>query len=240
MSALRFSAARASAGLPGRLRLWVGDDTPLKRLLTARSWTIQAYFEARYLIPDPWHLATSPYERERAERSLALLGRRYATALDLGCGEGTLTARLLDRCDHVVAADFSALALRRARRRFAGDPRVEVRRLDVLREGPGGTFELVFCGELFYYMSRAQFEEVAPRVARWVAPGGDLCLVHGISAHDAEGTDTETARLSSPGRTGAREIHDHFCQMPDLVALRDLTLPRYRLTLLRRREGAHA
>lgn len=200
---------------------------------------IQAYFEARYLIPDPWRLATSLYERERAERSLALLGRRrYATALDLGCGEGTLAARLLDRCDHLVAADFSLLALRRARRRFAGDPRVEVRRLDVLREDPGAAFELVFCGELFYYMSRAQFEHVAPRVARWVAPGGDLCLVHGVSAHDAE--DAEAASLSSPGRTSARAIHGYFCQMPDMVALRDLTLPRYRLTLLRRRGGGHA
>jgi SAM-dependent methyltransferase len=203
---------------------WVTDDTPLKRVLTARSWMIRAYFELRYLIPDPWHLATSDYEWERAETTLAFLGdRRYARVLEVGCGEGFFTARLLARCDRITAVDFSALALRRARGRFTGNTRVEVMRLDVLRKDPPGTFDLIVCAELFYYMSRDQFESVAPRIVRWLAPGGDLLLVHGISAADAASTDSHTC---------ARQIHGHFCRMLGLVTRRDLVRPRYRLTLL--------
>lgn len=223
---------------------WVADDTPLKRALTARSWMVRAYFELRYLVPDPWHLAASAYERERADRTLEVLGgRRYGTALEVGCGEGLFTSRLLGVCDRVVAVDFSALALRRARRRHGSDPRVELRHLDVLREDPGGPFELVVCAELFYYMSRAQFDTVAPRVAQWVAGGGDLCVVHGTSAHDR--CERPVTAAAGPARderaataTSARRIHDRFCRIPDLVVLRDLALPRYRITLLRRRAAA--
>jgi len=204
---------------------------------------IRAYFEMRYLLPDPWHLGASAYERQRAETTLELLSARYyGTALEVGCGEGIFTARLLERCDRIVAVDFSTLALRRARRRHAPNPRVETRQLDVLAADPGGTYDLVVCAELFYYMNRAQFEATAGRVVRWVALGGDLCLVHGTSVHDTGGHETSAhgggeIGGSPDGRTGARQIHDRFCQMPGLGVLRDLVLPEYRLTLLRRRES---
>lgn len=227
MSGGGFPAIRAGEAdtMRALIERWVTDDTPLKRVLTAQSWMIRAYFELRYLIPDPWHLATSDYEWERAETTLAFLGdRRYARALEVGCGEGFFTVRLLPRCESITAVDFSALALRRARGRFAGNTRVEVARLNVLRETPPGIFDLIVCAELFYYMSRDQFESVAPRIVRWLAPGGDLLLVHGTSAADAASTD---------GHTGAHQIHGHICRMPGLLTMKDLVRPRYRLTLLR-------
>lgn len=212
---------------------WVADDTPLKRVLTAQRWVVRAYFEARYLVPDPWRLRTSPYELQRAADTLAFLeGRRYRRALEVGCGEGTFTVQLLGLCDRVVAVDFSRGALRRARHRLAGEPRVELRVLDVVCEDPGGGFDLVVCAELFYYMSRAQLEAVARRVVRWLSLGGDLCLVHGTSPHDA------VPEFSPEGRgreMGARQIHGLFCRMAELTVVRDRLLPRYRLTLLRRR-----
>lgn len=218
-------AVRVAALPCGR---WLVDDTVLKRALTARTWMTRLYFEVRYLVPDPWALQTSAYERERADRTIDVLsGRRYPTALEVGCGEGIFTSRLLGLCDRVVAADFSALALRRARRRHAGDARVVLRHLDALTGDPGGPFDLVVCAELFYYMNRAQFEEVAPRVARWVADGGDLCLVHGTSPHDRAGTVSDRA-------SSARQIHERFSRIPQLTVLRDHAFPRYRITLLRR------
>ena len=214
------------------LRRWVADETWLKRALTARRWMSRVYFEARYLVPDPWHLTTSPYERERIEGSLDLIaGRRYSTGLEVGCGEGSFTARLLDRCDQIVAVDFSHIALRRARRRFAGEPRVEVRRFDARAENPGRTFDLVFCAELFYYLNREEFEDVASRMIRWVAPGGDLCLVHGTSIHDAD----HGGGAGGAGAMSARVIHDHFCRACGFTVVRDTFRPRYRLTLLRRK-----
>ena len=238
-AALRHLAAAAGGiGRPGvaaALRRWVADDTWVKRLLTARRWMSRAYFEARYFIPDPWRLATSLYEHRRFQASMDMLaGRRYGRALEVGCGEGIFTALLLDRCDHVVALDFSRLAVRRARRRLAGNPGVEVRSLDVRVADPGGAFDLVFCAELFYYMSRREFEDVAARMVRWVAPGGDLCLVHGTSVHDAGPRADGTGAI---GEMSARVIHDRFCRVPGLSVIHDRRLPRYRLTLLRRLEA---
>jgi len=223
------------SGFRAALRRWVADDTPLKRVLTAQRWMSRAYFEARYLMLDPWGIASSPYERERTETSLRVLeGRRYPTALEVGCGEGVFTARLLDRCDRILAVDISSLAVRRARRRLAGNPRVAVARLDVRVDDPGAAFDLVVCAELFYYWNRRQFDEAAARIAGWVAPGGDLFLVHGTSVHDAGGGGSGTPRH---GEMSARVIHERFSRMPDLAVIYDVTLPRYRLTLLRRRRG---
>jgi SAM-dependent methyltransferase len=228
------NGSTASLGVAA-IRRWVADETWVKRMLTAQRWMSRAYFEARYVIPDPWRLTTSPYEQERAQASVHMLeGRRYASAIEVGCGEGIFTGRLLDRCEHVVAVDFAALAIRRARRRFAGDPRVDVRRLDVCAEDLDGTFELVFCAELFYYLNRAESETVGSRLIQWTAPGGDLCLVHGTSLHDIGPAEAAPGR---PGAMGARVIHEWFCRMPGLKVVRDLALDRYRLTLFRRLEN---
>ena len=153
------------------IRRWIADDTPLKRVLTAQRWMVRAYFEARYVVSDPWHLATSAYEQERARATLeALEGRRYLDAVDVGCGEGIFTSQLLGRCDRIMAIDFSFLAIRRASRRFARDPRVEVRHLDIRSEPLDRSFDLVLCAELCYYLSRAEFEAVGRRLVGLVAP----------------------------------------------------------------------
>src|SRR3954451_4494722 len=61
--------------------------------------------------PPPEHLLRFVRALGRAER-----------ALDLGCGDGRLTAEL-DAAE-LTAADVSAVALERARRRLPGDARV--------------------------------------------------------------------------------------------------------------------
>jgi SAM-dependent methyltransferase len=222
------------AGVAG-IRQWIADDTLLKRVLTAQRWMVRAYFEARYVVADPWHLATSAYERERARTTLAVLeGRRYPDAIDVGCGEGIFTAQLLSRCDRIVAVDFSSLAIRRARRRFADDTRVEVRHLDIRSEPLDRSFDLVVCAELFYYFSRPEFEAVGGGLVGLVAPGGDLCLVHGTSVHDAA---LATGKTAPPGSMSAAAIHDWFGRTRRLAVVRDVVRPRYRITLLRRTQA---
>jgi SAM-dependent methyltransferase len=217
------------------IRQWIADDTPLKRLLTAQGWMTRAYFEARYLVADPWRLATSTYERTRARATLDVLeGRRYSSALDVGCGEGVFTSQLLDRCDRILAVDVSSLAIRRAQRRFAADPRVEVRRLDIRTEPLDRTFDLVLCAEIFYYFSRAECDAVAARLVRLAAPGGDVCLLHGTSAHDAA---IAAGAPVPPGAMSASAIHERFRYIPGLAIVRDELHPRYRITLLRRLEN---
>jgi hypothetical protein len=132
-----------------------------------------------------------------------------------------------------ISLRFSTLAIRRARRRFAGDPRVDVRQLDIRVEDLSRTFDLVYCAELFYYLNRAESEAVGGRLLQWLAPGGDLCLGHGTSVHDVE---PASGGWGGPGSIGAGMIHERFRQAPGLAVVRDLSLPRYRLTVLRRLE----
>ena len=65
---------------------------------------------------DFWDFESSEYERARCARLLTRLdGRRYARALEIGCGAGYFTRLLAGLADQVVAFDISPAAIARAR-----------------------------------------------------------------------------------------------------------------------------
>ncbi len=90
------------------------------------------FFELRYLLGNaPWDTGVPPPEVvELVERGELPPGR----ALDLGCGTGTTSLYLARHGWEVVGVDFSALAIRQARRRAhrAGLP-IRFYRADVTR-----------------------------------------------------------------------------------------------------------
>ena len=78
-------------------------------------------FDSRYRAePDPWRYETSDYEREKYERTLLEVPEVAVRALEIGCSIGVFTEMLATRCREVVAIDFSATALERARQRTLG------------------------------------------------------------------------------------------------------------------------
>lgn len=114
--------------------------------------------------------------------------------LDLGCGDGEVTARIREAWPlaNVVAADFSDEMLRRAGARFAADPYVEVVRHDLDEPLPAawGSFEAVVSAFAIHHVvderKRALYAEVFERLE----PGGSFVnLEHVASAtpelHDA-------------------------------------------------------
>jgi O-antigen biosynthesis protein len=96
---------------------------------------------------------------------------RPGHALDLGCGDGRLTAEL-DAAE-LTAADVSSVALERARRRL---PDAEI----VLVEPDAGLpfednrFELVFCAETLEHVRDVQL--LLSEARRVLAPGGTLAV----------------------------------------------------------------
>lgn len=77
---------------------------------------------------DFWNFETSEYERARCTRLLAMLaGRRYARALEIGCGAGYLTRLLTTVADTIIAFDIAPAAIARARRLGADLKTVEFR-----------------------------------------------------------------------------------------------------------------
>lgn len=92
-------------------------------------------------------------------------------ALDLGCGDGRLTAFI--EAGEVTAADVSGVALDRARRRLADAVLVELT--------PGarlpfadGSFELVTCLETIEHV--VDLQSLVSEIRRVLRPGGRLAL----------------------------------------------------------------
>lgn len=112
--------------------------------------------------------------------------------LDLGCGNGVPTSRILARRFRVTGVDLSPVQVRRARRlvpraRFAVADMSEV-------DYPPGTFAAVVSLYSMIHVPREEHRRLLGRVARWLEPGGWLLLVAGHTAY--EGTE--------PGWLGVR------------------------------------
>ena len=96
---------------------------------------------------------------------------RVERALDLGCGDGRLSAELDAR--ELVCADVSAVALERARRRLAA-----ARLLQLEPDAPlplsDSEFDLVLCAETVEHVRDLQL--LLSELRRVLRPGGRLAL----------------------------------------------------------------
>ncbi|MEV5955569.1 class I SAM-dependent methyltransferase [Streptomyces sp. NPDC051987] len=100
-------------------------------------------------------------------------------ALDVGCGDGLLAARLVTRAESVTGVDRSAEMIRQARKRDAGNLTfLEGDYLDgaLLDEG---SFDFVSAVAVIHH---APFDDAIGRLVGLLAPGGRLVVV-GL-AHD--------------------------------------------------------
>ncbi|HEX4437039.1 MAG TPA: SAM-dependent methyltransferase [Solirubrobacteraceae bacterium] len=102
---------------------------------------------------DPWRYETSGYEREKYASTLAALpAGRFAAALEIGCSIGVFTEQLAERCEHVVAMDFSARALQLAADRAGVLANVELCHASFPEQAPEGPWQLILCSEVLYYL----------------------------------------------------------------------------------------
>lgn len=138
------------------------------------------YFERLYRAQgDPWHFATSAYERAKYEATLAALeGRHFERALEVGCSIGVFTALLAPSCDELVAVDISSAALERAAVRLAGAPNIALERRRLPEEMPDGPFDLIVCSEVLYYWSSEVVLEGLAGFERSLEGAGSLLAAH--------------------------------------------------------------
>jgi predicted TPR repeat methyltransferase len=145
------------------------------------SWRLgREYFEELYAgSGDPWNFETSEYERNKYERTLAVLGeRRFARALEAGASIGVFTEMLADRCDGLLAVDVSERAVVAARRRLSGRKHVLVERRTLPEEMPDGPFDLIVASEVLYYFPREEMLSTLRAFERELAQGGAMLAVH--------------------------------------------------------------
>jgi SAM-dependent methyltransferase len=156
-----------------------------------------------------WELAAHR-EHERGSLPNPYLAREIGdlhagSALDAGCGEGVEAIWFADTGWQVTAADISAAALHRARRR-AGDGerarRIEWVEADLGVWEPDRRFDLVMTHYAHPSIGQLAFYE---RIAEWVAPGGTLLIVGHLHHHD-HGGDRRDVRTDDVGDDGCHPL----------------------------------
>jgi demethylmenaquinone methyltransferase/2-methoxy-6-polyprenyl-1,4-benzoquinol methylase len=126
-------------------------------------------------------LTLGGWERSLDALAEAALPSPGARVLEVGCGTGALTERLLERGARVVALDQSAEMLDRARARLGGtDPErlvLEERTASEVDRYEAGAFDGAAASFVLSEMSRSERRFVLTALARAVRPGGCVALV---------------------------------------------------------------
>lgn len=152
----------------------------------ASATTPPAYFEAIYAEDDPFGYRRRWYEaRKRALLLAALPQARVATAWELGCSNGELTAALAPRCERLLATDLDARAVEIAQARTASLQHVRVERMRHPGQWPDGRFDLVVFSEVGYYFDVGDLDQVACRLRDTLSADGVLVACHWRHAFDA-------------------------------------------------------
>jgi trans-aconitate 2-methyltransferase len=96
------------------------------------------------------------------------------TAIDAGCGTGRVTELLLERLPQgkVLAVDASEGMVEASRGRFAGDPRVRVERVDLLRLEVEEPVDVILSTATFHWIK--DHERLFLQLGRALKPGGRL------------------------------------------------------------------
>jgi len=202
----------------------------IKRQLAGNRFVVRLYFNWRYRNEDPYDVTRSGYEKEKYARTMEALSfkDRFASVLEIGCGEGHLTEMLAGRADWVLAADISDLAISRAKKKYINLTNVEFRRFDVLNDGLEEKFELVLCSEVLFYFEKDQLPNVVERVAGWTRLGGFVALAHARALSD----DVSGVELK---KFGAKTIHELFINDARFEVFSDKEQPEYRITVVRKK-----
>lgn len=128
---------------------------------------------------DPWAFRTRWYEERKRDVTLAALPqRRYANGFEPGCANGELAAALATRCDHLLASDGSANAVRLARERLEGFDHVRVEQAAMPDDWPDSRFDLIVVSELAYYLPPDALRVFIERCAASLADGGTVVACH--------------------------------------------------------------
>ncbi len=156
--------------------------------------TINLWSEREHAVSYLERRAGYPRREEGYGALLELVPAGARRVLDLGCGDGEVAGRILagGREVEIIAADFSAEMLRRARERFVDDARVTVVEHDLNRPLPEswGTFDAVVSAFAIHHVVDARKRVLFGEVFRALGAGGVFLDLEHVSSptpelHDA-------------------------------------------------------
>ncbi|MGI8846775.1 MAG: class I SAM-dependent DNA methyltransferase [Candidatus Dormibacteria bacterium] len=138
-----------------------------------------SYFDRLYgMSEDPFSLETSRYDARKRRVVLDMVGRKsHHAALDAGCGTGMIANALVPHCRSVVAVDFSAVAVARARKRNQHPEIVEFSQADLVHFRTAHPVDLVVCSEVLYYLEGGALDAAVSNLHASCAPDAWLIVV---------------------------------------------------------------
>jgi peptidoglycan/xylan/chitin deacetylase (PgdA/CDA1 family) len=208
------------------------DSALNQRVNGAARWRDRrVYWEALFERPDPWNYS-SDYEQLKYERTLSLVPNKpVARALEVACAEGHFTMRLANRTNRLLAVDISNHALERARARCAGRANIEFQQLDLVCDPFPGTFDLIVCSEVLYYLTDVeQLSAIGIKLRNALTQKGHLLSAHAFVLKD----DLGHTGFDWPNSFGAAVISRALAEASGLSLERSLVTELYRVDLFRR------
>src|SRR5689334_15160743 len=124
-------------------------------------------------------------------RSAACQVRPHARLLDLGCGAGNFTLRMLSQVSPLVCVliDLSQPMLERAEQRVKAATSGSVRTIQSdmrLLSFEPASFEVILAGQVLHHLREdAQWESMFARLHDWLSPAGTLFVADFITHDDA-------------------------------------------------------
>lgn len=151
------------------LRYRLGGHVVATELESGTDNGVRAYYNSRMsncsFLEDPNH-----YERPRIDWIVErIVG---GTVLEIGCADGTVTAMLAPRADHVIALDVCEAAVDRLCQRNLPNAEGHVGLIEDFE--PSTLFDWIVASEVLEHLRRP--EDVIARCIAWLRPGGSLLL----------------------------------------------------------------
>ncbi len=123
---------------------------------------------------DPWNFRTSPYEQEKFAATRAALSKdRYASAVELGCGNGALAEHIAPCCDSYVGVDGVERAIEAARQAV---PAARFVNCFLPCPLPPGNHDLIILSEILYFMDEGGIGALAEQISH-VSQGAEIICV---------------------------------------------------------------
>jgi 2-polyprenyl-3-methyl-5-hydroxy-6-metoxy-1,4-benzoquinol methylase len=140
--------------------------------------------------------------------------------LDIGCGEGLITAWLAQRGFKVLGVDFSASAIAKARARQTESPKNwEVKVLDVVQDHlPAARFGALFDRGCYHIIPSAFVAGYVCNVAECCRPGARFLLLHATFNHPSK--PYQALREADV----VRRVTGHFQPAFDIVKMESITM----------------
>ncbi|MGH2698623.1 MAG: class I SAM-dependent methyltransferase [Actinomycetota bacterium] len=98
--------------------------------------------------------------------------RPAGRVLEIACGTGNQTRRLLEHASELTAVDSSSEAMELARKKLGDDPRIRFIEADIFSWNPEERYDVVFFGWWLCHVPPERFDRFWDLVRRALKPGG--------------------------------------------------------------------